>query len=63
VVVALNGSPVLNGGKVVVKGADGARVASSAVCGGDGRGGQSGLAPRFAPAAGRRTGSSDRPGR
>lgn len=47
VVVALNGSPTLNGGKVVVKSATGERVACSAVCGGDGRGGQSGLAPRF----------------
>ena len=52
VVVALNGSPTLNGGKVVVKTAAGQRVASSAVSGGDGRGGQSGLAPRFALAPG-----------
>ncbi|HEY1190829.1 MAG TPA: VCBS repeat-containing protein [Gemmata sp.] len=52
VVVALNGTATLNGGKVVVKGANGERVACCAVCGGDGRGGQSGLAPRFALAPG-----------
>lgn len=52
VVVALNGSAALNGGKVVVKTVKGERVASSAVCGGDGRGGQCGLAPRFALAPG-----------
>ncbi len=52
VVVALNGSATLNGGKVVVKDMSGQRVACSAVSGGDGRGGQSGLAPRFALAPG-----------
>ncbi len=52
VTVALNGSSTLNGGKVVVKDAKGERVACSAVSGGDGRGGQSGLAPRFALAPG-----------
>ncbi|MBY0460216.1 MAG: VCBS repeat-containing protein, partial [Gemmataceae bacterium] len=52
VAVSLNGSGVINGGKVVVKDAKGIQVACSAVCGGDGRGGQSGLAPRFALAPG-----------
>jgi hypothetical protein len=47
VVVALNGTPTLNGGKVVVRDAAGERVASCSVSGGDGRGGQCGLAPRF----------------
>jgi hypothetical protein len=36
----------------VVKDMSGQRVASSAVCGGDGRGGQSGLEPRFVLAPG-----------
>ena len=52
VVVALNGCSTLNGGKVVVKDAAGQRVACCAVSGGDGRGGQCGLAPRFALAPG-----------
>ncbi|QJW95944.1 FG-GAP repeat domain-containing protein [Frigoriglobus tundricola] len=52
VTVALNGTISLNGGKVVVKDTTGARVACSAVCGGDGRGGQSGLSPRFVLAPG-----------
>lgn len=52
VVVALNGSSALNGGKVVVKDMNGVRVACSAVSGGDGRGGQCGLSPRFALAPG-----------
>ncbi len=52
VTVALNGTTSLNGGKVVVKDVSGARIASSAVCGGDGRGGQSGLSPRFVLAPG-----------
>jgi hypothetical protein len=52
VTVALNGTATLNGGKVVVKDASGARVACNAVSGGDGRGGQSGTAPRFALAPG-----------
>jgi hypothetical protein len=47
VVVALNGTPALNGGKVVVRDAAGRRVASCCVSGGDCRGGQCGLAPRF----------------
>ena len=48
VVVSLNGTAGLNGGKVVVKDATGKAVASAGVFGGDGRGGQHGLAPRFA---------------
>ena len=52
VVVALAGSGGLTGGKVVVKDAKGVRVACAATCGGDGRGGQSGLSPRFALAPG-----------
>jgi hypothetical protein len=52
VVVALNGSAALNGGKVVVKDMNGQKVACAAVSGGDGRGGQSGTAPRFALAPG-----------
>jgi FG-GAP-like repeat len=48
--VTLAGVPV--GGKVVVKGANGQRVAGTTVTGADGRGGQSGLAPRFALAPG-----------
>ena len=48
VVVALNGTPLLNGGRVVVKDATWKAVASSAVTGADARGGQSGFAPRFA---------------
>lgn len=53
VVVALNGTPGLNGGgKVLVKDAAGKVVASACVSGGDGRGGQSGLTPRFVLAPG-----------
>ncbi|MFM8271960.1 MAG: FG-GAP repeat domain-containing protein [Gemmata sp.] len=52
VTVALNGSSTFNGGKVVVKDARGERVACSAVSGGDGRGGQCGLTPRFSLAPG-----------
>ncbi|HEX4606933.1 MAG TPA: VCBS repeat-containing protein, partial [Urbifossiella sp.] len=51
VVVALNGTPGLNGGRVVVKDAAGRAVASAAVTGGDGRGGNT-LAPRFVLAPG-----------
>lgn len=51
VVVALNGTPGLSGGRVVVKDATGRAVASAAVTGGDGRGGNA-LAPRFALAPG-----------
>lgn len=47
VVVALNGTPGLNGGRVVVKDMTGKAVATAAVTGGDGRGGNA-LAPRFA---------------
>jgi hypothetical protein len=47
VVVSLNGTCGLNGGKVVVKDAAGKAVASASVFGGDGRGGQHGLTPRF----------------
>lgn len=52
VTVALNGTPTLNGGKVIVKDVGGTRVACCAVSGGDARGGQSGTAPRFALAPG-----------
>ncbi len=48
--VTLAGVPV--GGKVIVKGANGQRVAGTTVTGADGRGGQSGLMPRFALAPG-----------
>jgi hypothetical protein len=48
VTFALNGTPTLNGGKIVVKDMSGARIASCAVTGGDCRGNQFGLAPRFA---------------
>lgn len=47
VVVALNGTVSLNGGKLVVKDASGKQVASQCVSGGDCRGGQCGLTPRF----------------
>ena len=50
--VALNGTAALNGGKVVVKDASGKAVASCCVTGGDCRGGQCGLAPRFVLAPG-----------
>lgn len=46
VVVALNGTPGLNGGRLVVKDMAGKLVASACVCGGDCRGGN-GLVPRF----------------
>src|SRR5262249_11935613 len=52
VVVGLNGTPCLNGGKVVVKDATGKLVGCSCVFGADGRGGQGGLVPRFALAPG-----------
>lgn len=51
VVVTLNGTSGLNGGKVVVKNAADKTVASATVVGGDGRGGQ-GLVPRFVLAPG-----------
>jgi hypothetical protein len=51
VVVALNGTPGLNGGRVVVKDMTGKAVATTCMCGGDGRGGNA-LAPRFALAPG-----------
>src|SRR5205823_9275135 len=47
VVVSLNGTGALNGGKVVVKDPSGKPVAYSCVTGGDCRGGQCGLSPRF----------------
>ncbi|OWK36738.1 FG-GAP repeat domain-containing protein [Fimbriiglobus ruber] len=47
VVVSLPAGSGLVGGKVTVTGADGKRVASAEVYGGDGRGSQGGLAPRF----------------
>lgn len=52
VTVALNGTPGLNGGKVVVKDKAGKPVASACVTGGDCRGGQCALLPRFALAPG-----------
>lgn len=52
VTVALNGTAALNGGKVVVKDSAGKAVAACCVAGGDGRGGQCGLAPRFVLAPG-----------
>jgi hypothetical protein len=52
VVVTLNGTPGLNGGKVVVRDATGKAVATACITGGDGRGGQGGLVPRFALAPG-----------
>ena len=50
--VPLNGTTALNGGKVVVKDAAGKSVATHAVSGGDGRGGQGNLTPRFVLAPG-----------
>jgi len=50
--VALNGTAALNGGKVVIKDAKGKTVACCCVTGGDCRGGQGGLAPRFVLAPG-----------
>ena len=52
VVVPLNGTSALNGGKVIVKDTTGKAVASHAVNGGDGRGGQGWLTPRFVLAPG-----------
>jgi hypothetical protein len=52
VAVTLNGTAGLNGGKVIVKDMAGKAVASSCVAGGDCRGGQSGLSPRFMLAPG-----------
>jgi len=52
VTVTLNGTVGLNGGKLVVKDAAGKVVTSSAMAGGDGRGGQSGQSPRFVLAPG-----------
>ncbi|MDB5309997.1 MAG: ASPIC/UnbV domain protein [Gemmataceae bacterium] len=51
VVVALNGTPGLSGGKVVVKDASGKAVASAGISGGDARGGND-LFPRFVLAPG-----------
>ena len=47
VLVPLNGTSALNGGKVVVKDSAGKHVASQCVNSGDGRGGQGCLTPRF----------------
>lgn len=47
IMVPLNGTTALNGGKVVVKDATGKAVATHNVSGGDGRGGQGNLIPRF----------------
>ncbi len=52
VVVLLNNTASLNGGKVVVKDAAGQRVACCAITGGDSRGNQAGLTPRFTLAPG-----------
>jgi hypothetical protein len=52
VVVTLNGTSGLNGGKVLVKDAAGKCVASCCLAAGDARGGQCGLAPRFVLAPG-----------
>jgi hypothetical protein len=52
VVVTLYGSCAFHGGRVVVTDAAGKAVARAAVVPGDGRGGQHGLAPRFALAPG-----------
>ncbi len=45
--LSLNGTPVLNGGRVVIRNSNGQPVASAWVLGGHGRGGQCGLLPRF----------------
>jgi hypothetical protein len=52
VVVPLNGTTALNGGKVIVKDASGKAVATHNVSGGDGRGGQGCVTPRFVLAPG-----------
>jgi hypothetical protein len=52
IVVGLNGTASLNGGRVVVKDASGKPVATCCVAGGDCRGGQCGLVPRFVLAPG-----------
>jgi hypothetical protein len=52
IAVSLNGTPAFNGGKVVIKDAAGKGVATSWVTGGDCRGGQCGLVPRFVLAPG-----------
>jgi hypothetical protein len=52
VVVTLTGTSAMNGGKVVVKDAAGKVVASQCVSGGEGRGGQGCLSPRFVLAPG-----------
>jgi hypothetical protein len=51
VVVRLNGTPGLSGGRVVVKDAAGKLVASAGICGGEARGGNA-LCPRFVLAPG-----------
>jgi len=52
VTVHLNGTSTLNGGKILVKDASGKAVACCSVTGGDCRGGQGGLVPRFVLAPG-----------
>jgi hypothetical protein len=52
VVVALNGTSTLNGGRVVVRDSADKVVANCFVTGGDCRGGQCGLTPRFVLAPG-----------
>ncbi len=47
VVIALNGTTSISGGKVTVKDMNGTAIASVGIHGGDGRGGQAGLTPRF----------------
>lgn len=51
VVIALNGTGGLNGGKVIVKDAAGKAVATACICGGESRGGNQ-LLPRFVLAPG-----------
>lgn len=45
--LCLNGTAVLNGGRVIIRNGNGQPVATAAVVGGHGRGGQCGLLPRF----------------
>jgi hypothetical protein len=52
IVVGLNGTPAFNGGRVVVKDSTGKVVASCRATGGNCRGGQCGLMPRFVLAPG-----------
>jgi hypothetical protein len=45
--LSLNGTAVLNGGRVIIRNGNGQPVATAAIVGGHGRGGQCGLLPRF----------------